>query len=243
MKSDLKSILDQKKIPTHVAIIMDGNGRWAKKQLMNRINGHEKGAQVVHSIVVACRKLGIKILTLYAFSTENWNRSKQEIQALMRLLKKFVISQRKDLLENNIKLHIIGQKQRLSKDVQKEIDITQDLTKNNEKMILNLALSYGSRQEIVSAVKQIAKKTQSNEIKLDDINEDLVSNHLYTKNMKDPDLMIRTGKEFRLSNFLLWQSAYTEIFVSDTLWPDFCEEELLEILKAFQKRNRRFGKA
>jgi len=235
-------ILNPQTLPSHIAIIMDGNGRWAKKKLLNRVKGHDQGTQIVRSIVTAARELGIGMLTLYAFSTENWARPKLEVKALMMLLKKFIVSERENFSKNDIRVNVIGQKHRLPKDVQKEIDITLDLTKNNDKMVLNLALSYGSREEITNAVKQIAKKIESNDLNLDDITPDLISNHLYTKTMPDPDLIIRTSGEYRLSNFLMWQAAYSEIYISDTLWPDFSKHELIEILKNYQKRDRRFGK-
>ncbi|MBU8848036.1 MAG: isoprenyl transferase [Desulfobacterales bacterium] len=234
--------LDCEKLPLHVAIIMDGNGRWAKKKMMNRVKGHEQGSQIVRSIVTAARELGIGTLTLYAFSTENWARPKYEVQALMILLKKFIASERKELLKNNIRFNVIGQKHKLTSDVQKEVDITMELTKDNNKMLLNLALSYGSREEITSAVKQIAEKIASKSLDPKDITQDLISDHLYTKAMPDPDLIIRTGGEYRLSNFLLWQAAYSEIYISDTFWPDFTRDEFIEILKNYQERDRRFGK-
>jgi len=234
--------LNPETLPFHVAIIMDGNGRWAKKRLMNRVKGHEQGTKTVRSIVTAARELGIGMLTLYAFSTENWARPKFEVNALMILLKKFIVSEREELLKNNIRLNIIGQPHRLPLDVQKEVDITLALTKNNYKMDLNLALSYGSREEITNAVKQIAKKIESKEFDPEDITQDLISNHLYTQTMPDPDLIIRTSGEYRLSNFMLWQAAYSELYICDTLWPDFSKDEFIEILKNYQKRDRRFGK-
>lgn len=239
-KQDVNS--DLKTLPAHVGIIMDGNGRWAQKRLMNRVKGHEKGSQTVRSIVTACTELGIGTLTLYAFSTENWARPKPEVKALMMLLKKFIVSEREEFLKNNIRVHVIGQKYKLPLDVQKEIDTTMELTKRNDKLLLNLALSYGSREEITTAVREIAKKIDSNDLELADITPDLISDHLYTKAMPDPDLIIRTSGEYRLSNFLLWQAAYSEIYISDTLWPDFSRDEFIEILKNFQNRDRRFGK-
>ncbi len=244
MKSDLiqGAPFDLKMLPTHVAIIMDGNGRWAKKRLMNRIRGHEQGSNTVRSIVTASREIGIKILTLYAFSTENWARPEAEVKALMVLLKKFIVAEREDLQKNNIRLNVIGQKHRLPPDVRQELDAALELTGNNEQMILNLALSYGSREEITRAVQKIAIKIASKDIRPDDITEDLVSAHLYTSGMPDPDLIIRTSGEYRLSNFLLWQAAYSEIYITDTLWPDFTRDEFIEILKNYQNRDRRFGK-
>ncbi|MCK5836710.1 MAG: isoprenyl transferase [Desulfobacula sp.] len=244
MKSDGKkeSGLDVEKLPAHVAIIMDGNGRWAKKRLMNRVRGHEKGSDTVRSIVTSARELGIGTLTLYAFSTENWTRPKAEVKTLMLLLKRFMKSERDDLRDQDICLNILGQKHKLPLDVQKEADKTIQLTRNNQGMVLNLALSYGSRQEITQAMKTLAWKIKSNEIQPDEITEEMVSGHLYTAQMPDPDLIIRTSGEFRLSNFMMWQAAYSELYITDTLWPDFTKEEFVEILINFQKRDRRFGK-
>jgi undecaprenyl diphosphate synthase len=221
--------LNLEKLPDHVAIIMDGNGRWAKKRLLNRIKGHSQGSQTVRTIVTACCELGIKVLTLYAFSTENWSRPNTEVAALMKLLKEFIVSEREELSKNHIRLNIIGQKHKLPADVQKEIHTTMALTQGNYRMVLNLALSYGAREEITNAVTQIAKKIESKELNSTDITPDLISEHLYTKSMPDPDLIIRTSGEFRLSNFLLWQAAYSEIYISDTLWPDFSKEEFIKI--------------
>lgn len=244
MKSDSTqgSDLNFEILPCHVAIIMDGNGRWAKKKKMSRVKGHEQGAQTVNSIVTASRELGIQVLTLYAFSTENWARPRHEVKALMMLLKKFVVSQRSELLENNIRLNIIGQKHKLPADVLKEVDTSVELTKDNNAMLLNLALSYGSREEITTAVQTIARKIESKQLDPEDITQDLVSDHLYTSTMPDPDLIIRTSGEWRLSNFLLWQAAYSEIYICDTLWPDFSKQEFIAILKDFQQRERRFGR-
>ncbi len=238
----LESGLAPDKLPVHVAIIMDGNGRWAKKKLMNRVKGHEKGTETVRSIVTLSRDIGIKILTLYAFSTENWARPKIEVTALMKLLKNFLISERKTMRENEILLNIIGQKDRLPENVVKEIDITMEQTKNNNKMILNLALSYGGREEITRAAKKIAKKAAEKTIPWESITEETLKDHLYTKNMPDPDVLIRTSGEMRLSNFMLWQAAYAEIFITDTLWPDFSKQEFINIIRDYQSRERRFGK-
>jgi undecaprenyl diphosphate synthase len=233
---------DPKNLPIHVAVIMDGNGRWAKKRLLNRIKGHEKGSESVRTVVRTCREIGIRILTLYAFSTENWQRPQSEIVALMALLKKFLISERKEMLENNIRLNAIGQIDRLPEDVRRELQHSMKLTEKNDGLILNLALSYGGRAEIVKAVKEIAQHIKTGRIDADSITPDLISKHLYTGTMPDPDLLIRTSGEMRISNFLLWQIAYTEICVTDTLWPDFGKDELLQILKNYQQRERRFGK-
>ena len=242
--SDLN--LDPEFLPKHVAIIMDGNGRWAKKRLLNRIKGHKKGTEVVRSIVKACREIEIPILTLYAFSTENWKRPKTEVTALMAILKSFLETEQEEMMENDIHLNAIGQVERLPDAVQNILRSTIDLTKNNKGLMLNLALSYGGRDEIVRAVRQIAKKVKNGIIdpdaSQDQITEDLISDHLYTRTMPDPDLLIRTSGEMRISNFLLWQIAYAEIFITDTLWPDFGGEEFLSILEDYQQRDRRFGK-
>lgn len=234
--------LDPDKMPTHVAIIMDGNGRWAKKKLMNRVRGHEKGADTVRSIVTVCRKLNIKVLTLYAFSTENWGRPRAEVAALMALLKKFVTGERKTLMDKDIQLDVIGQKERLPADVGRAMEETIHLTRNNSGMLLNLALSYGGREEITRAVKFIAEKVKTGSFGLDNITEDTVSQHLYTADIPDPDIVIRTSGEKRLSNFMLWQAGYAELFFTDTLWPDFTDQAFMDIIRDYQKRDRRFGK-
>lgn len=244
LKSDVLSTsgLDPDRLPVHVAIIMDGNGRWAKKRFMNRITGHETGSQTVRTIVSAARELGIQYLTLYAFSTENWARPKSEVMALMQLLKKFLVSERKDLQEKGICLKVLGQMEKLPEEVRIQALETIEATKNNQEMTLNLALSYGSRQEITEAVKAMANKLAAGELTTQDICEKTVAAHLYTGHMPDPDLIIRTSGEFRLSNFFLWQAAYAEIFVSHTLWPDFTKDEFIDILTSYQKRDRRFGR-
>ncbi|MDP2861549.1 MAG: isoprenyl transferase [Desulfobacterales bacterium] len=233
--------LDASKLPGHVAIIMDGNGRWAKKRLMNRIKGHQAGAETVRRIVRTCREIGIPILTLYAFSTENWQRPKIEVATLMSLLKKFLDSEQNEMLENNIRLNAIGQLENLPEDVRISLKRTMELTGKNEGMTLNLALSYGGRAEIVNMVKAIAGKAREGKMDPDSITPEIVADHLYTGGMPDPDLLIRTSGEMRISNFLLWQIAYTEIFITDTLWPDFGKDEFIRILIDFQRRERRFG--
>jgi len=220
---------------------MDGNGRWAKKRLLNRVKGHQQGAKIVRTIVTACRDIGISYLTLYAFSTENWLRPKSEVAALMALLKQFLISEQKELMVNHIRLNVIGQIERLPQDVRRVLHETMALTKKNDKMCLNLALSYGGRAEIVKAVKDIVQKAKDGHIDIDAITSELISEHLYTSQIPDPDLLIRTSGEMRISNFLLWQIAYTEIHVTDTLWPDFSREEFVNILRDYQRRERRFG--
>jgi undecaprenyl diphosphate synthase len=221
---------------------MDGNGRWAKKRLLNRIKGHEKGAEAVRTIVRACREIRIPNLTLYAFSTENWQRPQSEIVALMALLKNFLKSEQKEMLDNNIRLNAIGQTERLPQDVQQTLHKVMTVTRKNDGMLLNLALSYGGRAEIVKMVKEIAIKVKNSNIEPDSITPELISEHLYTSEIPDPDLLIRTSGEMRISNFLLWQIAYTEIYVTDTLWPDFAKDEFVRILIDYQHRKRRFGK-
>jgi undecaprenyl diphosphate synthase len=234
--------LNSEKLPAHVAIIMDGNGRWAKKRLLNRIKGHEKGSETVRTIVRTCREIGIPILTLYAFSTENWQRPKSEVTALMSLLKTFLESEITEMLGNNVRLNAIGQIERLPEDVRQTLGKTMDLTKNNDGLRLNLALSYGGRSEILNMVKQIAKKVKDGNIDPELITFEHISEHLYTGDMPDPEILIRTSGEMRISNFLLWQIAYTEIFITDTLWPDFGKDEFVQILKDYQRRERRFGR-
>jgi undecaprenyl diphosphate synthase len=237
----MRNELDPDRLPKHVAIIMDGNGRWAKKRLLNRINGHEKGADAVRTIVKSARKFNIAALTLYAFSTENWQRPHAEISGLMLLLRRFLASERQTLVENEIRLNTIGQIERLPEAVRESLEAVMDATANNKKMVLNLALSYGARVEIVEMVKQIAAKTLNGAIDPAGITQKTVADHLYTRGMPDVDLLIRTSGEMRISNFLLWQIAYSEIFFTPTLWPDFGEDEFVAILNDYQHRERRFG--
>jgi len=234
--------LDVAKIPRHVAIIMDGNGRWAQKRLLNRVKGHEKGVEVVRNIVRTCRQLHIDVLTLYAFSTENWQRPKTEIKALMALLKSFLKKELPELQEQRIRLGVIGQPHRLPPDVQDALRNAMSATAGNDRMLLNLALSYGGRTEITEMVQQIAGQVARGALGPGDIDEAVVADHLYTQGLPEPDLLIRTSGEMRLSNFLLWQLAYAEFFVTDTLWPDFTPEEFVAILAQYQQRDRRFGK-
>ncbi len=234
--------LDPARMPRHIAVIMDGNGRWAKKRLKNRVVGHERGADTVRDIVSISRKLSIEVLTLYAFSTENWERPKSEVAALMGLLKKFVLTELDQLNEKGIRLGVIGQLHRLPDEVRIVLEDAMARTSKNRKMRLNLALSYGGREEMVQAVQKIAKKVQSGKIAWEKISEQMIENHLYTAKQPDPDMIIRTSGEMRLSNFLLWQAGYAEIFFTDTLWPDFTEEEFAGMVKAYQQRDRRFGK-
>ena len=233
--------IDPKKLPKHVAVIMDGNGRWAKKKAMNRIRGHEEGAESVRTIVRASREIGISWLTLYAFSEENWKRPEYEIKALMKMLKRFLKNELAEMMENGIRFKTIGRIKKLPDDVQEAVHKTIKETSANRDMVLTLALSYGGRQEIFDVIQQIAKNIQSGDMNLEDISEKFISDSLYTRGMPDPDLLIRTSGEYRISNFMLWQIAYTEIYITPTLWPDFRKEEYLLAIEEFQKRERRFG--
>lgn len=221
---------------------MDGNGRWAKKQGLMRAFGHENGTKSVRTTVECCAKLGIENLTLYAFSTENWNRPKLEVDTLMKLLISSLKNELKTLVENNIKLNTIGNLEKLPKSAQKELLEVINKTKDNSRMTLTLALSYGSREELISAIKNISSKVKNNIISTDAIDESIINQHLYTQNLPDVDLLIRTSGEHRISNFLLWQIAYAELYFTDVLWPDFTEQNLYEAIISYQKRERRFGK-
>ncbi|MEN9487820.1 MAG: hypothetical protein RL494_85 [Bacteroidota bacterium] len=229
-------------LPKHLAIIMDGNGRWAKNQGLLRAIGHENGTKSVKIAVETCAKLGIENLTLYAFSTENWNRPKLEVDLLMKLLINSLKKELETLVENNIRLNSIGNLENLPKSVQKELLEVIEKTKNNTRMTLTLALSYGSREEIINAVKKISDKVKNNIISIDSIDDSILNKHLYTHNLPDVDLVIRTSGEHRISNFLLWQIAYAEFYFTDVLWPDFSEDNLYEAIISYQKRERRFGK-
>ncbi len=234
--------LDGDRLPAHVAVIMDGNGRWAKSRLLNRIKGHEQGAETVRMVVRTSREIGISVLTLYAFSSENWQRPQTEISALMALLKRFLKSEEADMLENNIRFNAIGDLRRLPADVRQAVAHSMSVTRENTGLLLNLALSYGARDEITAMVKTVAADVAAGALRLADISQEVISDHLYTRGMPDPDLLIRTSGEMRISNFLLWQIAYSEIFVTKTLWPDFSREEYLAIIRDYQRRDRRFGR-
>ena len=233
--------IDPKKLPEHVAVIMDGNGRWAKKRAINRIRGHEDGAESVRTIVRTSREIGISWLTLYAFSEENWKRPKYEIKALMKMLQRFLKNELAEMMENGIRFKAIGRIKKLPDDVQETVHKTIKETSANRDMVLTLALSYGGRQEIFDAIQKIAENIQSGGMSSEDISEKFISDSLYTRGMPDPDLLIRTSGEYRISNFMLWQMAYTEIYITSTLWPDFRKEEYLLAIEEFQKRERRFG--
>jgi undecaprenyl diphosphate synthase len=235
------SNLDPKKLPNHVAIIMDGNGRWAKEKKMSRIQGHQEGAESVREIIRTSREIGIPWLTLYAFSEENWKRPRSEIAALMTLLKRFIKSELKEMMQNGIRFHTIGRTFKLPPNVQKAVNDAKEKTAKNSDMTLTLALSYGGRQEVADGIRQIAKRASLGDLKPEDISEDFISGFLYTRGMPDPDLLIRTSGEYRVSNFLLWQLAYTELYITPVFWPDFRKDDYLKALEAYQMRERRYG--
>jgi undecaprenyl diphosphate synthase len=238
MRTKLESRIDKTNIPAHIAIIMDGNGRWAKRKGIDRISGHREGMKSVRSVVKAASELGIRLVTLYAFSEQNWKRPKVEVDALMELLKQYLLRERDGLVKNGIRLNAIGRLWELPKDVFLVLMETIEMTKQCNSLILTLALSYGGREEIIDAVKEIISRRN---ILPEDINEQSFSNYLYTLDLPEPDLLIRTSGEFRLSNFLLWQMAYTEIYFTKTLWPDFRKKHLIKALINYQNRERRFG--
>lgn len=228
-------------IPEHIAIIMDGNGRWATKRSLPRIAGHHEGMKTVRKVTRHANDLGVKVLTLYAFSTENWSRPKKEVEFLMRLPEEFLGTYLPELIERNVQVQIMGDFDSLPEHTQRAVQKAIDSTKENTGLILNFALNYGSRAEIVQAVKKIAHAVEKGELKPDDITDACVANHLMTKDLVEPDLLIRTSGEVRLSNFMLWQLAYTEFWFTDVLWPDFDEACLLDAIHIYQKRNRRYG--
>jgi len=238
----LKDKINTDNIPNHLAIIMDGNGRWAKQQGFLRTLGHESGSKSVKKIIQESLNLGIEYLTLYAFSTENWNRPKLEVDTLMRVLINSLKKELKTMQDGNIKMNAIGNIDKLPKKAQKQLNEVIEKTKDNTKMTLTLALSYGSREELVNVVKIISDKVKNNIISIDSIDDSIINEHLYTHNLPDVDLLIRTSGEHRISNFLLWQIAYAELYFTDVLWPDFKEQDLHEAIISYQKRERRFGK-
>ena len=227
----------------HIAFIMDGNGRWAKKRGLPRSAGHKKGAQTLIDIAKAVKELGIKYLTVYAFSTENWKRSEEEVTGLMNLLREYLDKNFDELKKNDIRILFIGERYMLEQDIVEKMEKLERETQNNKTMTLQVALSYGSRQEILNAVKKTAMLVSNQDLTLEDVTEELFSKLLYTSNVPDPDLVIRTSGEQRISNYLLWQIAYSEFYFTDTLWPDFTKEELMNIVENFKTRERRYGKA
>lgn len=242
MQMDKKLLIDQNRVPKHVAIIMDGNGRWAKRQGMNRVFGHRNALTAVRESIQAATKIKVQAITLYAFSTENWNRPKMEIDALMNLLINSLKKELPEFMENGVKVNSIGAIENLPKNAQKALAEVIEITKDNSNITLTLALSYGSRQEIVNAIKNISKKVVNKELTQEEIDEKTINNHLYTFNLPEVDLMIRTSGEQRISNFLMWQMAYAELYFTDVLWPDFREEHFYDAIINYQNRERRFGK-
>ena len=237
----IEEVKSKGNIPRHIAIIMDGNGRWAKKRNLPRVAGHKKGVDSVRAAVETCVGLGVEILTLYSFSTENWKRPQDEVSALMRLIVKSLQIETDELNSNSIRLTTIGDIKSMPEIVQQELRQAMEKTSHNSKMTLNLALSYSGRWELVEAIKNITTQAEAGKVKPEEITEELVSKYLTTANMPDPDLLIRSSGEFRISNFLLWQIAYSEIFVTDVFWPEFRCKHLIEAVKNYQKRERRFG--
>ncbi len=234
--------IDIERLPRHIAIIMDGNGRWAKRRNQPRVFGHRQGAKSVRKVVEAAARLGINNLTLYAFSTENWNRPKHEIKTLMKLLVNALKNELGLMMKNNIRLNAIGHTDMMPTNVQQELQEVLDETKENSGLVLTLALSYGARQEILRAVQEISHKVKNNIISVENVDDNIINKHLYTQNLPDVDLLIRTSGEVRISNFLLWQIAYAELYFTDELWPDFNETSLHKAITDYQKRERRFGK-
>jgi undecaprenyl diphosphate synthase len=242
--SPLRDRIEQVKksaIPEHIAIIMDGNGRWAKKRALPRIAGHHEGMKTVRNTTKLANRLGVKVLTLYAFSTENWKRPKNEVEYLMKLPEEFLGTFLPELVEENVQVRMMGYKDQLPVHTLRAIEKAMDDTKGNDGLILNFALNYGSRAEIIDAVKQVLNDCKSGIMNESELDEDVFSSYLMTSKLADPDLLIRTSGEIRLSNFMLWQLAYTEFWFTEVLWPDFSDEHLLEAIEAFQKRQRRFG--
>ena len=240
--SSYKEHIDFNKLPQHIAVIMDGNGRWAKKKGALRIFGHRNAVQAVRDVTEGCGELGVKYLTLYAFSTENWNRPKEEVDSLMELLVNTVKQEISTLMENQVKLKTIGDTSHLPKNCQENLKWAIEKTKNNTGLTLIMALSYSGRWEMTKAIKAIAEDIEKGKVKSSDVNERFIENYLETSGIPDPELLIRTSGEMRVSNFLLWQIAYTEIYITPTLWPDFRKEHLYEAIWAYQQRERRFGK-
>ncbi len=233
--------IDRKRMPHHIGIIMDGNGRWAKKHSLPRLDGHKAGVDAVDAVVTACRQLGIEALTLYAFSTENWNRPADEVAALMELLRDYLIKQVDRMEREGIRLNTIGCVEKLPSFVQEPMRVAKEHTKNNSAMVLTLALNYGSRAEILSATKRLLSDVSEGRLETEDITEEVFGGYLDTTGLPECDLLIRTSGELRISNFLLWQLAYTELYFTETLWPDFCGDDLLHAIISFQQRRRRYG--
>lgn len=240
-KKHSEPAVDQTRLPVHIAIIPDGNGRWAKKRAMPRNVGHREGANVLRKMVIFCSKLGIQHLTFYAFSTENWKRPQDEVDALMKLLLEFLSNAEKELRGSDVRIRVLGDVNRLSPQLQQEIQRVVASTAGNHGLSLNIALNYGGREELLHAIKEVVKDVKAGQLLMSQISEQAIADRLYTYDIPEPDLLIRTSGEQRISNFLLWQLAYTELWYTDALWPDFTEDHLLQAIRDFQKRNRRFG--
>ena len=233
--------IDLTRLPQHIAIIMDGNGRWAERHALGRVLGHRKGAKAVQATVKTCRQIGVRYLTLYAFSMENWLRPKDEVRALLKLLHEYLENETQEMIKQDIRLVAIGDLESLGEPIRMKLSETINLTAHNDGMVLNLALSYGGRDEIVAAARRMCGDGLAGKITPEEVTKDLFASYLYTKGLPDPDLLIRTGGECRISNFLLWQMAYTEFYFTETLWPDFRERHLLKAIADYQQRERRFG--
>jgi undecaprenyl diphosphate synthase len=233
--------LEPEQLPRHIAIIMDGNGRWAGQRNLPRIRGHEEGAKAVRTAATQCARLGIEALTLFSFSAENWKRPKEEVDFLMRLCVQYLVAERDEIMENNIRLMHVGRRQGLPEDVLHQLDVTAEQSRSNTGLRMALALNYGSRTEILDAVKGIARRIRDGDLQVEDIDEALFSRSLYTSELPDPDLLIRTASQYRISNFLLWQISYAELYVTEVLWPDFGAPQLHAAIQEYARRERRFG--
>ena len=240
-KKKKKSEIDMNRLPTHIGVIMDGNGRWAKRRGLPRSAGHQAGADTLKKIVTECNKMGIKYITVYAFSTENWKRPKEEVDFLMNLLMSYLLDAERTLAGENVRIRAIGSRAELSEEMRVQIKKTEEFTSKNTGIVMNIALNYGSREELVTATKAISDKVKNGELSIDDITADIISDALYTGGQPDPDLIIRTSNEQRLSNFMMWQASYSELYFTKTLWPDFNLECLYDAILAYQNRDRRYG--
>ena len=240
-RKKIKTELDPAKLPVHIGVIMDGNGRWAKKRGLPRSAGHSAGADNLKKIVTECNKLGIKYITVYAFSTENWSRPQAEVDYLMGLLLSYLRDAERSLAGENVVVRAIGSRKELSQEIQEQIIKTEEFTKNNTGIVMNIALNYGSREEIVNAVRRISEDVHEGRLKAEEIDDSVINDHLYTRGQPDVDFLIRTSGELRLSNFMLWQISYAELYFTDKLWPDFSVRDLHEALIEYQGRGRRFG--
>ncbi len=240
-KKKKKAEIDMERLPTHIGVIMDGNGRWAKRRGLPRSAGHQAGADTLKKIVTECNKMGIKYITVYAFSTENWKRPKEEVDFLMNLLMNYLLDAERTLAGENVRIRAIGSRSELTEEMQVQIKKTEELTSKNTGIVMNIALNYGSREELVTATKSISEKVKNGELSADEITAEMISDALYTGGQPDPDLIIRTSNEQRLSNFMMWQSSYSELYFTKTLWPDFNIECLYDAILEYQKRDRRYG--